>query len=502
MARGVHIKRNSFFAFLSSFVRLLANAILFIIVARVYGPVEFGQLTASYTTSAIFLLFADFGFDMLLTWEVARRRGDASEIAHKYFSSKLLFATSASAVMAITTTLTSVSNETHTLMWIFSGYVFVSALANFCYALFRGFEQFQLEARITFVVNLLMLIAVVVIGSLHGPLFIVALVFVFSRVLALVMGIFVSRGLVAITRFRFVFPSREDLSRIAVFGFHAIFATLFFQQDTILLSIWRGDRDVGIYQAAFKLIVVIFIIPDVLLTTLLPTLTRAFEEDYSRWEELGRLLNKTLLLVGLPAVVVLWTSADLVIPLVFGPDTFGEAVPVLQLFAGATFLHFASISYALMLTTSRRQSARLMVVVFATILNFSLNAYLIPHLGPRGAAIASCVTLAFVGIGYVLPWRRLFVRWVSDIRYVLPLLVAGGLGVCIIVGRAYVGWVVVPPMVVIVAVLLPIVGYTREERRLLLGIRRSATVSFDVAPGPSLPNRGSGKASGGDDHGG
>ena len=43
------IGSNSFFSILTQFIRLLANAVLFIGIARVYGVEAFGQFTTAHT---------------------------------------------------------------------------------------------------------------------------------------------------------------------------------------------------------------------------------------------------------------------------------------------------------------------------------------------------------------------------------------------------------------------------------------------------------------------
>src|SRR5260221_11187940 len=161
------IRENSFFALLSHLIRLSANFVLFVGIARYCGPDILGQFTTALTVATIFLLLADFGFDILLSSEVARARDRAPALLQAYLPAKRMFAILASLLMAAALNLEHVSPSTKTLIYIFCPYVFFGALLNFFLAFFKGCEQLQHETKITFVTNLLLLGASLLVGILH-----------------------------------------------------------------------------------------------------------------------------------------------------------------------------------------------------------------------------------------------------------------------------------------------------------------------------------------------
>jgi len=469
MVLGKNIKRNSVYAFFSHSARLLTNILVFVGIARYYGAAEFGQFTAAHTLSTVFLLIADFGFDVLLTSEVARNRSTVTSFVWKYLSAKVFFAAVATLMMIVVALLYNVSGATRDLMLVFSAYVLFSSVQNFFFALFRGFEEFQHETKISAITNLLMLACILIVGLFHLSLAYSAGVFVASRILAVAMVIVVSRKMIPLRSFRFSLPSRSQLTLVAVFGTHAIFSTLFFVQDTLLLSLWRGDREVGIYQAVFKLVTLFFVIPDVVMSAMLPVLSRYYETDKEQWNRLGCLMNKTLFLIGLPIMVLFLVFAEQLLDLVYGPGKFTEAAPVLRIFAGIALLHFSGISYALLLTTVGRQTTRMTIVFLATIFNFGLNAYFIPLYGPIGAAYVSLLTIVGVNAAYVGAMRHLFAKWVFDFRHGVPLAFSIAIvfslwqarGVSLVYG--------LPLMLGLYALVFYFIGYSKEERKLMLG---------------------------------
>src|SRR5882762_8439858 len=111
-SRLSRIHWNSLYSFLSQAIRLLTNFLMFVGIARFYGAEAFGQFTTAHTFSTIFIIFADFGFDSLLTTEIARNRDHAAELAQRYFSLKIICAVGASVAMTIFPLVKSFSSET------------------------------------------------------------------------------------------------------------------------------------------------------------------------------------------------------------------------------------------------------------------------------------------------------------------------------------------------------------------------------------------------------
>ncbi len=469
MRRGAGIRRNSIFAFLSRLIRLLTNVLMFVGIARLYGVEAFGQFTTAHTLSTIFLLLADFGFDSLLPTEIAVHRQKTPEYVARYFSLKIVFAVVATIAMMMVPLLEGMSASTETLVHIFSWYVLLASLNNFFFALFKGYEEFHHETRISFITNSLLLILLIVLGVFQAPLPYVALSFVGTRVLGLLLALKTTGKWPELRLPRFDLSGwREVWQRVAVFGIHFLFGNLFFQLDTILLSVWRGDRDVGIYQSAFKVVGMVLILPDIAVNTMMPVLARLRVENIERWKEYGRLLNKILFLVGFPVSILLFVYSEPIITLVYGSAEFQTAIPVLRIFAATVLVRYGYEAYALMLTTSHRQAARMTIVVAGTLINVAANAFFIPAYGPWGAAVVSLGTNVLVGVSYVVASGQSFVQWTLQVRNLLVaigMLALAGLGWI----TQYIPWWYTAPVLACAATFIVYsVGLTKEEWRELV----------------------------------
>lgn len=417
------IWKNSFFLFFSQVIRLLTNFLIFIGIARLYGPEGFGQFSIAFTVANICIMIADFGFDVLLASEIAKNRSEALQISRKYFSMKIVFALIGSFLMLIIPSFQGFSDESRLLIYSLSLYVIFTTFTNFFYAIFRGFEKFEYETRNSFFSNLLLLIALGVLGFFKTPLFYLMFFFIGARFLGVILGISKAIKLVGGNIIKLDFGGwKSIINQILIFGLTFLFGNLFIQLDTLLLGIWKGDEAAGLYQAAFRIMVFFLLIPDLLISAFLPLMSRLYLENIDRWKTHSRLLFKILLFLSIPITLMLFYNAKQLIPLMFGDKLFDQAIPVLQIFSVIILIRFIAEPFGLMMTTSKRQHIRMMLVIVATIFSFIINYFVIPAYGLNGTAFVSLLMNLFVGAGYLLANYSFFIKWVSEKNTIMVLL--------------------------------------------------------------------------------
>lgn len=475
MSEVAVIRRNSFFSFLSSSTRLLTNIVLFIGIARYYGPIAFGQFTFAHTYLTLFFLVADFGLDTLLTTEISRNRAQASEILARLFPLKVIFSLLSVATMCLIAAYSTIQDQTRVLMFVLSIGILGNALSTFFFALFKGYEQLHHETWISFLQNLFLICGLLVLGIINAPLIYVAVIFTLSRIIGSFIALPKAFTLIQYKLFPISLRNlHHALQRGLPFGIHLLFGTLYFQLDTLLLAYWQGDQAVGIYQAAMKLVVFVLVIPDIIVSALLPVLSRLHGEDHTKWLNLGKLLQKTLLYFSLPFALIFFVYADKIISVVYGSNEFNGAASLLRIFAIVLFVRFSIETFALMLTTSGRQSVRMWIVIFVTVFNFAFNSYVIPRFGVMGAAYISLVTNIIAGICYILAARTQKFRTtlIFQPRVIILLL----LTVCfafflwkITIDSFYIG---IASVFLLYPVLYYVFGYSSDERSLIFALPR------------------------------
>lgn len=474
MDSALRIKRNSFFSFLSSFIRLFTNFLLFVGIARIYGPEAFGQYTIAHTYLILFYILADFGFDLLLTTEIARSPDRTSELVKRFLPLKMMFALGSIVFMVLIAAISNFSPPTQLLMIVLSISIIGNSITSFFFALFKGHEMLYEETRTSFLQNIFLLIGLSILGLLHAPLIYIALLFACSKLIGVLLIVPRTSKFVKLNTFKISLAGWSKTFKQGLpFGIHLLFGTLYFQLDTILLAYWKDDVSVGLYQAVMKLIVLILVIPDVLISALLPTLVRLHSENRERWIRLNTLLGKTLMFIGLPFSILLFVYAGEIIRLVYGSGSFIESVPILRIFAFILFVRFTSETFALILTTSQRHTTRMYIVVAVTFLNLLLNAYAIPRFGIKGAAVVSLITNAIAGILYlgVVAYRSFKPIFLFNIRQILVTGITIMMAISFIalgIHSLVIGLII---MMIIYAFIVYFIGYSQEDRSLLFAFQ-------------------------------
>ena len=472
MNQTASILGNSLSLFFSAAVRLVVNFLLFAGIGRLYGPVEFGQFATASVFSNFFLLLADFGFDTLLATEVARDRDQAARIAREFLSLKMISATIATVGMFIVPLVLSFSTSTSLLIYIFSLNVALSSMINFFFSLFKGLEKMRYEAQISFYINLLSLVCLIIIGLFHFPLYIFVITYIFTRALGIVLAMRIANKLLHGYWLLLSFDAwKKARHQVMVFGINVLSGLLYFQLDTLLLSLWKGDRAVGIYQAVFKIIVLVLVIPDIAVNTLLPSLTRFHQNQKEQWIWIGHLLYKVLYFTGLIVSMILFLYAGQIIHLIYGYQGFDEAIPVLRIFSLTSFIRFSAEPFGLMLTTSKRQEIRMWICIVAVIANVSLNAFMIPLYGPIGAAKVSLMTNIFVGLGYLAATRTFVSSWVFDVTTLLPLAMVLLVSLVIWSMPLKLNYILGLLGIAVSGAVIYKFGFTQEDRSRLLSLR-------------------------------
>lgn len=468
MPEAARIRWNSFYSFISISARLITNVLLFLILARYYGPESFGSFSAAHTFSMLFLLLADFGFDALIMTEIARNKNRTVDTFQKYIPPKILFSCIAIILLWITGAFIPGSDLTRLLIYILSGNMLFTTFSNMFFAVFKGIEQFQHEAKISSIINIILLAVVLILSAFHSDIYIIAIAMVLSRLLSLVMSIFIFRKIFSYAKIKLNFREwNKDLKLVFTFGIHLLFGTLYFQIDTILLMSIKGDYEVGLYQSVFKLTVLILIIPEIFVSVILPTLTRFYSENDFKWKKLGNIFFKVLFLSSLPISLILYEYAEQILTIVYGSTEFLSAASVLRLASFIIFIRFSVEPFAMLLTATGRQSIRTFIVIAATIINLILNLIFIPTYGILGAIQVSIVTNLFAGILYVTFNFRIFLGWMSNINFLISLLIIFMLGYLIQILSNVSLWLLIPLTLLIYFTLIYFINFNKEEKSLL-----------------------------------
>lgn len=192
--------------------------------------------------------------------------------------------------------------------------------------------------------------------------------------------------------------------------FATIMHIVLHRTDIVMLGAMASVKDVGIYNAAFR-IATLNTFPLVAVNTITTPMIASifYQNDMKRLQEFVLRATKWIVLFSLPTVVVIVGLRAELLGL-FGND-FVVGQFALILMAVGSFVNAASGSVGALLTMTGNQNLHATIQFGAAVTNVALNIILIPAYGLNGAAAATCITTILLNVSMVIAsYRRLGVR--------------------------------------------------------------------------------------------
>jgi O-antigen/teichoic acid export membrane protein len=235
---------------------------------------------------------------------------------------------------------------------------------NYFSAFFRGIEKFFVDAKVSMISNLCLIVFVILFSMTGFSIYYIAFSYVLSRLLGSLSYVIMVKKMFPGFSFRLCFNYIKGIkNKVFVFGTNLVFTNIYGQMDTLFLQFWIGDSAVGIYQAAARIFSMPLVLADVLTNSFIPTLSRYYKENKIQWNKLGFVLNKTLIFLSIPFAIFLFVYPEQIIGLVYFNKDFSQSTEILRLFSLLLIVRFATDPSGIMITTSNKQHIRMRLIV-------------------------------------------------------------------------------------------------------------------------------------------
>ncbi|HTD10307.1 MAG TPA: hypothetical protein VK680_15585 [Solirubrobacteraceae bacterium] len=176
--------------------------------------------------------------------------------------------------------------------------------------------------------------------------------------------------------------------RTLPYSMAAAVGIVYFRLAILIMSHVATGRETGYYGASFRIIEVLFIIPQLIVGSTLPVFARAARDDRARLDyALGRTFDACLLL-GVAVGLALVTGATFIIGVVAGPK-FGPAADVLRIQGIALISTFVGAVLGYALLSLGRYREVLLINLAVLVLSGVFTAIFASSDGALGAAGAT-----------------------------------------------------------------------------------------------------------------
>ena len=179
------------------------------------------------------------------------------------------------------------------------------------------------------------------------------------------------------------------------------------QTDTVLLSVFRNETDVGWYGAATTITFSLLMLSQAYRFAAYPLMTRYAHSAPDKLDQLFQKSIHYMNVAALPMVAGIFLLAPEIINLIFKPQ-FAPSVLALRALVPSLFFFFLGEPCNRLMLVKDRQGITVKLLTISTGTNILLNLILIPILGPIGAGLArtSSAGLYFMlNYGYIVKER-------------------------------------------------------------------------------------------------
>jgi O-antigen/teichoic acid export membrane protein len=209
---------------------------------------------------------------------------------------------------------------------------------------------------------------------------------------------------------------RKDLLIYSVpLMFYVFIAMVFYWTDSFFIGFFKSPLEVGIYNAAIPISLLLTFVPELFMQLFFPMITKEFsKKNLKLIRELSKQVNKWILLVNLPLFMLLLSFPKLILNILFGSEYLVAQTSLQILLFGQFFFSMSIISQNLILMKGK---SKLILFDFCLIsfLNIILNYFLIPmekiwfidnSFGINGAALSTAFSLICLNVIFSLQTKK------------------------------------------------------------------------------------------------
>lgn len=373
------------------------------LITRYLGKEGFGNYATVLAFLSFFSAIADLGLYQTVTREISRPNANESKIIGNIFSLRVLSSLAVIIISPIIVLFFPYPTEVKEAIII----VAVSFLFSSSYQILNGIFQKNLAMDKVAVSELLgkalqVFIIYLSIRLNLGFRWIIASL-LFNMIFGFILVYYLSKKYITFKpHFNFGYW-KEFLKTSYPLGISAIIGFIYFKIDTILLSVMKTSAEVGIYNAAYKVIENITFFPAMIIGLIFPIMSRNIFHDRRRFRDISDKTFKVFLILTVPLVIGTMFLADGIISLI-GGASFSESAIVLKILIFALAAIFFSNFSNAVLISANKQKKLMVIMFFAAVFNVAANLIFIPRFSYLAASTISVATEIFVMVAtfYVL----------------------------------------------------------------------------------------------------
>ena len=407
------IAKSSVIVFIAIFLSKLFTYIYRIIIARNFGPAEYGLFTLSIMITGWFIAFSSFGLNQGLVRFISIFRGknEAHNIKYTFQSSlkvSIISSFIACAILLLFSDLIANSifgePELKSFLIFFSTVIPLTVILEIFLAVVLAYEDIGwysfIHQILIGVIKIVLILVLLFAGFKLGAIF---FSFIASMLGALVISIILLKK-----KYAFIFEKaikqkdtkvlKELYSYSWPLLFYGLVWQIFHWTDSFAIGLLKTATDVGLYNAAVPIAFLLTATSQIFMQLFFPIINKEHARKNDEVvSQLSKQVGKWIFMANLPVFLLLVFFPKQILNLLFGSEYLAASNSLILLGIGTIIFSVFSVSNRLIAMSGRSKIIMLdIIVVF--IINLVLNFLLIPKFGIDGAALATMISFIILSL--------------------------------------------------------------------------------------------------------
>lgn len=457
------LTHNTLIQTIGKFFSIFLGVIGLSIMTRYLGTDGFGQYTIIVAFLQFFAIMADMGLMLITVQMLSEPNANEQKILSNIFTLRIFTSLAFLSLAPLVVLFFPYSSTIKIGISIFTFSFFLLSLIQ----VLTGLFQKRLKIIEVTVADILgkatMIIFILIAVYLDLGLFGVMIAGIIGNIFNVIYLLFATSKLLTI-KLSFDFDVWKTIfTKSWPIAVSIAFNLVYLKTDTIILSLYHSQSDVGIYGASFRFLEILIMIPTMFMGLVLPILSNYWaQKNMVEFKKMLQTAFNVMVIAAIPMVAGTWILAEKIIVLISGKD-FASAAPVLKIIVLASAIVFIGTLYGHTIVAINKQKK--MIWAYALTAVTSLIAYFvfIPKFSYFGAAWATVFAESLIAIICFAMVVKTTKTW-PDIKIIFKSLVASGAMLVVLYYVKNYSIVISIPLAIItyVSVLYSVKGFSKE----------------------------------------
>lgn len=383
-------------------MQTICPIIIFAYVSSVLEPVGIGKINFSNTFVAYFIVIADLGIKRYGIRECAKykdNKNEFSKIVVELFIINILMTLLSVSIILIVINISNFLVAYKAIILIYCVGIPLSALSMEW--VYQAMEEYVYITRRIILFRIIGMVCTFLFVKSSTDILIFAIIQVVTNYGNYILNFVHLKKYVTLKNIKQINLAKHILPIVLLFA-ASVSENIYGHIDITMLAMMLGDKEVGFYSVAIKIVELLRGITMAMSYVLLPRITYMIADGQGRLDSIYSKVCHYTYMIAIPCIcgVIIW--GDFIISLLGGNNFAKSYVPLVILSITILTVALKKIYENTIFLPNNQERTVVLITLIGIILNIIVNAMLIPKLHSCGAGIASVISEIVVLILYAI----------------------------------------------------------------------------------------------------